>query len=271
MRSAIALIAILLLAGCDSTDLPVMDVEDMRLAILGGDGQVGPVQEASSSIRVASVGPQGVLPDTLVAMIEDASGGNANLPPNTVVNYVVPTDGCGAPWAGTALPNDSALVRELWTKPAGLLPSIGWQEVGADSVWGSLCTMEARTVVDNTFATDTVFQAVFTPGAPDPNGPLKNPTWSGSDFHKWTAPQDYVGDVYGNPHVWRLTVDCACAHMQGDDFGYDGKTILPDTAGVGTWSAVLFDGTVWATGPLEIQGPGSTGAYTVVVKGEGAT
>lgn len=166
----LALFALVLtFAACDSTGVDFTDPDDLRLEIVSGDGQVAPVQTTDGAsivgaFLVAQVGaPAGVLPDTLVARITDASGGHANVPPNTVVNYVVPTDGCGESWINAASPDDSAYVATLWERPAGKLPALEWH----GDVWGALCTLETRTVVDGVFRTDTTFQAVFTPGPID--------------------------------------------------------------------------------------------------------
>lgn len=260
MRNTIlAVTAIVLVAGCDATDLPVMDVDDMQLAIVSGDGQVGQVQEASSSIRTAAVGPDKVLPDTLVARIEDKSGSNANLPANTVVNYHVPTDGCGEPWSGTALPNDSATVWELWTRPAGLLPNLDWHDVDGVQTWGSLCTLEARTVVDNTFATDTVFRAVFTPG------PMA--------VHDYRAPNDANGtpelvlanpveDDYGNPLPYVMAVVCdqaECGAVAGTmaDFPNVRRQFDPVEGATGVLHLIAQAADTFATGDFYTFKPDS--------------
>lgn len=173
MKRLTLLALVLTFAACDSETGPEFtDPDDLRLEIVSGDGQVAPVQttDGASIVEaslVAQVGaPSGVLPDTLVARIRDKSGGHANVPPNTVVNYVVPTDGCGEPWINAASPDDSAYVATLWERPAGQLPDLQWH----GDVWGALCTLETRTVVDGVFKTDTTFQAIFT------TGPLTNMT-----------------------------------------------------------------------------------------------
>lgn len=159
MRNMTLLALALTFAACDSTGPGFTDPDDLRLQIVKGDGQVGSVQAGSAYI-IAAAGPKGVLPDTLVARITDASGGYANVPPGTVVNYVVPEDGCGAPWIDDATPDDSAYVATLWERPASKLPNAQWH----GDVMGSACTMEARTVVGGEFKTDTMFTAIFEAG-----------------------------------------------------------------------------------------------------------
>lgn len=221
-RPTLLALALLATAACgDGTGPAFTDPDDLRLDIVSGDGQVGSVQDGGA-LRIAAVGPAGVLPDTLVARIKDKSGGHANVPPNTVVNYVVPSAGCGAPWVSATSPDDSAYVETLWERPAGKLPDLAWH----DGVWGSACTLEARTAVDGVFKTDTMFSAIFTPG----NASLVMDSWpghiTGSVPWRLLLPDSLIADAYGN------TVPAYTESAWGD------STVTVSKAATGKWMAL---------------------------------
>lgn len=228
MRRLTWLALVLALPACDAAAVEYTDPDDLRLEIVSGDGQVAPVQTTSSGAFILAAPPAGVLPDTLVARIRDKSGGHANVPPNTVVNYVVPTDGCGEPWINAASPDDSAYVATLWERPAGKLPALEWH----GDVWGSLCTLETRTVVDGVFKTDTTFQAIFTPGpiarygTGTMRGVLPDSAFPGDSLDLFPAIETYeYRDAHGNP----VSQDTLFA-----TFGWAFYGGYPDSTGTGS-------------------------------------
>lgn len=251
MRRVLIVLAALTLAGCDPAGIDYTDPEDLAIAIVAGDGQVGQVQEsASGAYMVASVAAQTgrYLADTLRARLTDGAGNSANVPPNTVANYSTGA-GCGAPWVDDAAPDDSAYIANLWEKPAGELPDLQWH---GDTLWASACDMTTRAVVDGDFVEDTIFRAYFTPGAMVQHNFRAGNAWTGTDSRPISFGPGAPGtpqDTSGNPIPWTFAVTC-CATAHGTLDMTDARELTFDSVGIGQVYVVTKADTI-ATGEIE--------------------
>lgn len=184
----------LLVACSDGGGGGARTLDPSHLRIVAGDQQIGAVAGASSGavFRVYGAGDvvNGVLSDTLIAEIlgtvEGRDGimspsGNVELPPGTIVEYTVLSDGCGAPYITSVTPDSDSRARTLWEVPGArqnltpLLQDLRWHEVDGDSIWASRCEMQARLKLGAEFRADTSFVAYFEPG-PITRASLAGPT-----------------------------------------------------------------------------------------------
>lgn len=255
MRRTLGLLAVMLavsLACEDSTgpwDGPI------GLGIVAGDGQVR--QAGADSLLEAVVGQ----------VYRDESGnvalhlfGPAPLHAQTPIGVGIPNiltqsvpvgaNGLEA-WVDYDTSDENGFV-EYWYEPG---------TVAGDSV----CA-EIRAIVNGEPTKLAVTCAAVLPGAPVHDSPFVNPNGvfrTGADS-VYTSPWD-VTDEYGNYVPYRLAVDCGgCAHVGSDSIGAVQSMIVhADTLGEGTWSVVLADSTIHATGELRVIGPASNGKWVL--------
>lgn len=255
--TALWIIGLLALAACGGDSSPRY-AEQVKISIISGDGQQGMVQESQQGLLAAAdLGV--VLPDTLVARIEDSgiSASNSDLltpqvsfaplPPGTSVEYRISAEGCGQPWISSVVPDELGDVKTLWEKPGALGSELEYR----DGLWARYCdlAMEARVFIGGQFKVDTAFSAVFTPS---------DPVWTnlaGVGFTGWeslTIDQDRVRDTWGNTVHWLLRPDPALAARLDDVEG--ARTLVPVASGSGLVEVVDAAGRTLCSGHLNVDG-----------------
>lgn len=162
-RVAVLALAALALGACrgddddGGTDPEVPRLEQTRVKIVSGDGQVAPVLSASTASAglapIQTPAPD-VLPSPLIVTLVDVRTGMqlASVPEGADTYWYVPQQGCGTPFGGT--------VR---VDPATNQAVNYWRR---GTKTGVICEMQVGRIVGGQPVIDTVFTAEFEPGPP---------------------------------------------------------------------------------------------------------
>ncbi|HYG70220.1 MAG TPA: hypothetical protein VD838_21265 [Anaeromyxobacteraceae bacterium] len=210
-RRTAAVLLVLALSACGEggpTEPPVEPVDGvLSMSIIEGQGQIGYVEttlpdplgvqvvqnELTGALRM--VGPQA----SLMA--------NEDPVPGVVVNFVVVEEGCGRPFAGSAVTDTIGRAKDLW-------------ELGGRA---GECRMEARAVDPETGAPmvfDTFF-ATALPGAPETfDFPARVDVVAGTDPSTLASLVTNVRDEHGNAlDSFTVSIDAGTLDVATEDTG----------------------------------------------------
>lgn len=190
-------LALLVLVGCGDTAGPgTVGIAPVALSIIAGDGQadtVGATLDVPVTVEVR---------DADAALVADA-----------VVNFVVPADGCGMAFAGSAATNENGRAADLWVLGTKAGP----------------CTMEVRAVTaDGVPQVFGSLDAEVLPGAVDSAHVKRGSAWIGETIALDSVA--FFADAHGN------RIPSAYVTLVGD-----GATLDPVADGVAWYTEREFE------------------------------